>query len=109
MWPRASPVGFGYYRYTGAGCILTPELRAIKAELGRKGGLIGGKVSKGGGKGGKVNELGVVAEAIAEDEGRRASSIRDDSRRILKSRRAVPSANTPRLSISERSRNKAIS
>ncbi|MGL4716617.1 MAG: hypothetical protein ACRCWL_12055, partial [Aeromonas sp.] len=41
---------FVYYRYTGAGCILTPELRAIKAEQGRKGGLIGGKLSHGGGR-----------------------------------------------------------
>ncbi|MGL5660951.1 MAG: hypothetical protein ACRDCX_06920, partial [Aeromonas sp.] len=45
-----SVAGFVYYRYTGAGSILTPELRAIKAEQGRKGGLIGGKVSKGGGR-----------------------------------------------------------
>ena len=45
-----SVAGFVYYRYTGAGSILTPELRAIKADQGRKGGLIGGKVSKGGGR-----------------------------------------------------------
>ena len=45
-----SVAGFVYYRYTGVGSILTPELRAIKAEQGRKGGLIGGKVSKGGGR-----------------------------------------------------------
>jgi len=37
---------FVYYRYTGAGSVLTPELRAIKAEQGRK----GGKRSKGGGR-----------------------------------------------------------
>ncbi|MGL5599157.1 MAG: LuxR C-terminal-related transcriptional regulator, partial [Aeromonas sp.] len=48
-----SVAGFVYYRYTGAGSILTPELRAIKAELGRKGGLI----SKGGGRPSKVQKL----------------------------------------------------
>ena len=73
-----SVAGFVYYRYTGAGCILTPELRAIKAELGRKGGLIGGKVSKGGGRPKSTNwELWEAIQKM-KAEGHPHSSIAQD-------------------------------
>lgn len=44
---------FVYYRYTGAGGVITPEYRAQQAERGAK----GGKVSKGGGRPSKVADL----------------------------------------------------
>ena len=73
-----SVAGFVYYRYTGAGCILTPELRAIKADQGRKGGLIGGKVSKGGGRPKSTNwELWEAIQKM-KAEGHPHSSIAQD-------------------------------
>ena len=69
-----SVAGFVYHRYTGAGCILTPELRAIKAELGRK----GGKLSKGGGRPKSTNwELWEAVQKM-KAEGHPHSSIAQD-------------------------------